>query len=251
MLARISLIIAILAGLAAGYFIHFEVNRKLVTAIAQRDDFHAKLDKTVAELETTKADLAKTKTDLENTTTELNNTKTMLTDANNKVTQLEGSNQKLTTDLATAVKDKARYQADLKDWNSLRQPFDAVKKSLADLVEAKKELVAVNGEKTILDRRVKKLEHDLAVLTDGEIPPVILPAGLKGRIVQVDPRYDFVVLNIGGNQGVLENGEMLINRHGKLIGKVKIRSVEADSCIANVMPAWKQGDPFEGDEVLY
>ncbi len=64
-----------------------------------------------------------------------------------------------------------------------------------------------------------------------------------------DPRYDFVVLDIGEKQGVLEDGKLLVNRNGKLIAKVKIKSVQADRCIANVMPGWKLGDVMEGDQV--
>ena len=67
----------------------------------------------------------------------------------------------------------------------------------------------------------------------------------------MDPKYEFVVLNIGGNQGAKERGEMLINRNGRLIGKVRITSVLPDKSIANVIKAWKQDEPFEGDEVLY
>jgi hypothetical protein len=83
------------------------------------------------------------------------------------------------------------------------------------------------------------------------LQPPKLPDGLKGSIVQVDPKYEFVVLNIGENQGVKRRGEMLINRNGRLIGKVQIVSVLPDKSVANLMPAWKQDEPFEGDEVLY
>ena len=74
-------------------------------------------------------------------------------------------------------------------------------------------------------------------------------ADLKGKIVAVDPKWDFVVLNIGGDQGVLQDGEMLVSRDGKLVAKVIVRSVQKDRCIANVVPGWKLGDVIEGDEV--
>jgi hypothetical protein len=60
-----------------------------------------------------------------------------------------------------------------------------------------------------------------------------------------------VVLDIGEEQGVLENGEMLVNRNGRLVAKVKIKTVERSRSIANVLPGWKLGDVMEGDEVLY
>jgi hypothetical protein len=76
-----------------------------------------------------------------------------------------------------------------------------------------------------------------------------LRADLRGKILVVDPRWDFVVLNIGQDQGVLENGELLVSREGRLVAKVIVRTVEKDRCIANVLPGWKLGEVIEGDEV--
>ena len=78
---------------------------------------------------------------------------------------------------------------------------------------------------------------------------VKLPADLKGKVVVVDPKWDFVVLNIGDDQGVLQDGEMLVSREGKLVAKVIVRTVEKDRCIANVVPGWKLGEMIEGDKV--
>ncbi|HWM23614.1 MAG TPA: hypothetical protein VNP98_02225 [Chthoniobacterales bacterium] len=38
--------------------------------------------------------------------------------------------------------------------------------------------------------------------------------------------YNFVVLNLGGRQGVETNTEMLVLRGGSFIGKIRISSVE-------------------------
>ena len=77
---------------------------------------------------------------------------------------------------------------------------------------------------------------------------VVLRADLKGKIIVVDPKWDFVVLNIGDEQGALPDGEMLVSREGKLVAKVIIRSVQKDRCIANVVPGWKLGEMVEGDD---
>lgn len=66
----------------------------------------------------------------------------------------------------------------------------------------------------------------------------------------VDPKWDFVVLNVGEDQGVLQNGELLVSRDGKLVAKVIVRSVQKDRCIANMVPGWKLGDIYEGDVAI-
>ena len=99
-----------------------------------------------------------------------------------------------------------------------------------------------------MQRQLLKATVELQKLT-GPDPIVRLPADLHGKIVVVDPKWDFVVLNVGDDQGALEDGEMLVSRDGKLVAKVVIRSVQKDRCIANIVPGWKIGEMFEGDEV--
>jgi hypothetical protein len=85
---------------------------------------------------------------------------------------------------------------------------------------------------------------------EGEDATIKLPADLKGKILVVDPKWDFVVLNIGDNQGVIQDGELLVSRDGKLVAKVIVRTVEKDRSIANIVPGWKLGEVIEGDEVV-
>jgi acyl-CoA thioesterase len=59
-----------------------------------------------------------------------------------------------------------------------------------------------------------------------------------------------VIINVGQDQGVLEHGELLVNRNGKLVAKVRVRSVQKDRSIANVMPGWQLGEVMEGDQVI-
>lgn len=251
MLIRICLIVAIVAGLGALYFTHFEVDKKIHDVIAQRDQNGKERDEARDAEKKAKDETEKTKKELETTTTELTTTKGQLEAANKNLDDATKKADKAVADLAKAQKDNASVQEEVKGWRGLNKTLDAVKKTLADFPKIKDERDAVRGENTILERKVKKQEQELAELRGVDIPPPELPQGLKGKIVQVDPKYDFVVLNIGGNAGVLERGEMLINRKGRLIGKVRITSVMPDKCIANVLKAWKQDEPFEGDEVLY
>ena len=75
--------------------------------------------------------------------------------------------------------------------------------------------------------------------------------GLRGKILQVDPKFNFVVLDIGEDQGAKQRGVMMVDRDGKLLGKVRITSVSKDRCVANILTDWQRGNIMEGDEVLY
>ena len=76
------------------------------------------------------------------------------------------------------------------------------------------------------------------------------PADLKGKILAVDPKYDFVVLNLGSEDGLLERGEMAVSREGKLVARVRITSLEKKRAIANVLRPWQQAQVMEGDNVF-
>jgi hypothetical protein len=90
----------------------------------------------------------------------------------------------------------------------------------------------------------------LDVYESSEPKPVLLPANLRGKVFQVDPKWNFVVLDIGLNEDALEGGELLVSREGKLVGKVQIRSVQKDRCVANLLPGWQIGEIMEGDLVI-
>src|SRR5439155_7644786 len=97
---------------------------------------------------------------------------------------------------------------------------------------------------------LKRADEKIKILmgTD-EAPDPILPAGLKGKVVVVDPKYNFVVLDIGANKGVEPRGVLVVSRNSKLVAKVRVASVQPDRSIANIMPGWKLDQPMEGDQV--
>ncbi len=72
---------------------------------------------------------------------------------------------------------------------------------------------------------------------------------MHGKILTVDPKWDFVILDIGEDQGVIPDGELLVSRQGKLVAKIVVSRVQKDRCVANLVPGWKLGDMIEGDEV--
>ena len=120
---------------------------------------------------------------------------------------------------------------------------------IADLKEAKSAIDAQNTEIKLLTTKNRKLENELAYYRDPEYR-VKLPEGLKGQVLVSDPKWDFVVLNVGEEQGVLERGELLVNRDGKLVAKVRVFRVEKDRCVANTVNGWKLGEVFEGDSAI-
>ena len=77
-----------------------------------------------------------------------------------------------------------------------------------------------------------------------QLPP------MNGSVLVVDPKWKFVVLDLGENVGLRKNGVFMVSREGKLISKVKVRQVDPERSIADILPGWSVSEVREGDRVL-
>jgi hypothetical protein len=77
--------------------------------------------------------------------------------------------------------------------------------------------------------------------------------GIRGTVLAVNQAYNFVVLNLGGRQGITPNSEMIVFREGILIGKIRISSVEPATAIGDVITnSLARGVQVQpGDTVIY
>lgn len=252
MLLRISLILAILAGLGAGGVAYYEFSTQIPQLQTQRDTEKGLKDKEISDHNATKKVLKNTQTELATTKQELTDTKGDLAKANvradaqeKRATDLQGKLTKATSDLQEANDTVASYKA------SGLSPDEVVKLDV-NLKNAQKQIAAVTGESALWQRRyvATKARLDKYEGTDEESRYVKLPSNLKGTILAVDPKWDFVVISIGEDDGAVQDGEMLVSRGGRLVAKVIIHRVEKNRCIANIVPGWKLGDMIEGDVVV-
>ena len=248
MLLRISLFVAILAALAAGTLSYLEVTDKIPALTKQRDDEHSAKVTALTDLSNTKTKLAKTQSDLTQSQADLAETKS---DRDKAVARAEAQVKRadeLSIKLARAIQERDDAQNELASFKVIGLSPEQIVKLNKTLKDARSEIEAINGEKTVLEHEKARLQTRLDRY-EGTNAFVMLRANLHGKILVVDPKWDFVVLNIGDDQGVLPDGEMLVSRDGKLVAKVIVRSVQKDRSIANIVPGWKLGEPVEGDEV--
>ncbi len=249
MLLRISLIVAIIGGLAVGAANFVWVKEKIVKLGKDRDNEKSLKETALNDLHNTQQQLAKTNAILKQTQAELASTKEerdrAVAEAADKTKKLE----LVTTERDNIRKERDQAQSDLEAYKLT----ELTPKQIVDMNKQYKELQKENDllGKIALERmhKIQALTNELAIYKSPDYV-VPLPANLKGKVIVTDPKWNFVVLNIGQDQGVLEYGELLVNRDGRLVAKVKVRSVQKDRCIANVMPGWQLGEVIEGDQVI-
>jgi len=77
--------------------------------------------------------------------------------------------------------------------------------------------------------------------------------GLSGTILAVNQAWNFVVLSLGDRQGVVPNAEMLVQRDGQYLGKVRVTSVEPSTSIADILVRTvpRGLSVMPGDRVIY
>jgi multidrug efflux pump subunit AcrA (membrane-fusion protein) len=248
MLIRISLILAIIAALAAGTLNILQVRDKITTLISQRNDERSQKEQAQTELASTKKTLAKTQADLTQTQSELADTKTQRDQAIATATAQTKRADDLSTKLAQTTQERDDAQNQLASYKNTGLTPEQVLTLNKSLKNAQVQIEAENEEKLVLLHTIGRLTNELNKYI-GPNQYVTLRADLKGKIVVVDPKWDFVVLDIGEDQGLLQDGELLVSRDGKLIAKVIVRSIQKDRSIANLVPGWKLGEVIEGDEV--
>jgi hypothetical protein len=250
MLLRIFLILAILAGIGVIAVSQFKVRPHIEGIIREREDNKDKWHKEETVRKQKEKELASTKTTLETTKKTLDETQTQLTSTKGQLDAEQKRANDLQGNLAKSRDELKGARQDLEAWRLLGIPVEQVR---AVIISEKKMRVAneaLEEEKKLISHKLELVQREL----DGYKSPTEdpdLPTGLKGTVLVVDPKWNFVVLDIGEKQGVVPRGVLLVSRNSKLVGKVRIQSTQGDRSIANIMPGWKLGEIMEGDQVLY
>jgi uncharacterized protein (DUF3084 family) len=255
-MAKILLIVAILVSLGTagiGY-----VNRTT-------------LKETTAELDSTKSSLAKAQGDLQKAKTDTDTVRqdvATVTAAREKaeadLTAARAEVSKANADLAAAktAADEAKAQVD-----GLNAQLAEKDKTIADLsaATASAPVAAAPADDTkvqeletlvtSLEGKLRDTEARFAELNKKEQDRAAqkMREGLEGRVLAVNPAWNFVVLSIGDRQGVVNNAELLLKRGNQFLGKVRVTSVEPSTSIADIvansLPSGVSVQP--GDSVIF
>lgn len=249
MALRISLILAILAGLGVIGVSQFVLKPQVEKIVEEREGNKRGWDDAEARLRKTKTELKETQTKLTVTEKNLEETRTQLTAMTSKAESQEKRANGLDQTLAQTRQTLKTAQDKIEQWRQVGMEPEQVKNLIASEKALQQEKAALEEETSLLFKRVARLENELALFRGKEEDPY-QPPDLKGKVTVVDPKWDFVVLDIGSGKGVVQKGVLLVSRNGELVAKLRVMTVEEQRSIANVLPGWKLKDIMEGDAVI-
>ena len=250
MLLRISLIVAIVAGIATFIVSHLQVATRITNLEIDLSTTRSELAASEEAKGKALADAKAANERADKLDRELSDTKEMLETQTARANTQESRANRFEADLNKTLGELTDAQRNLAAWRALTIPVEQVRERLVALDRANIAIAGMTEENKVLLTNLKRTQARLDVYEGGTDRPPDMTLARKGKVLEVNPEWDFVVVDLGSEDGAVERGEMLVNRDGKLVAKVRISRVEESQCVANVMPEWKQTDVLVGDEVL-
>lgn len=197
-------------------------------------------------LNDTRAGLAETRGALAQTSNLLVTTEGVLTVTSNSLVKTEG-------ELAAANEDIAKKTTQIAGLN------DEIETHKAD-IDKKANEIAKLGEKLSESeskieagkRYITKIERELKTCL-GQNDTNNLPRGVQGQISVVNTNWNFVVMDILPDSGLVPLSDITVQRADKLVGKVRISEVRREQRIAlgEILLDYQQMTPARGDTVFY
>ncbi|NBR68701.1 MAG: hypothetical protein EBT69_00710 [Verrucomicrobia bacterium] len=123
-----------------------------------------------------------------------------------------------------------------------------------EITDLSEKVKVAESENKLLASAKEKMEVELKKLRESEElrrPGGTKSISLSGKIVAVNPTWNFVILDLGKNDQVVEGLSMVIYRGEKMIGKVKVVTVDATTSVADLMPGTPAQAIEVGDQVIY
>lgn len=245
-ITRIGLIVAIIASFAVGVLNGFKVREKiqqlqldLIQQRTARQQAEKEWAATKRDLEITSAALVETKAALRGITEERNAALSTAATQKQRAERLAG-------ELATTRQEREDVRTELARYRAPGLAPEQIIRAAELMKQFQKDLGVATARNKFLEQQVAELKK----VADGNQDQIKLPAALDGEVIAFDPRWQFVVVDAGEEQGVLKGGELLLNRGGKLVAKVVVARVEKNRCIATVMPGWGLVEITEGDRAI-
>jgi hypothetical protein len=240
---RASLVVVILSCAVVGALNFYSVKQKITT-------LRAELAAQTTVAQKAEADLARTRVDLDKMAIALKVARTELDQVISDRQTAWANVAQQTTLARKRGEELAATQDNLKTSQQALSRYQATGMEPQQIMAAGKEIKCCHDELAVLRKEIEIMGTQLAAHSQSEDDPILLPSDLRGTVISADPKWRFLVLDVGASQGVRENGQLLLRRGDKLVGKAKISRVQQDRCVANVLSGWDFGAIQEGDVAI-
>jgi len=150
---------------------------------------------------------------------------------------------KAENDLTEAQKQLTAKDAEIEQKN---KDLSAKEAAIQSMVTAQKNAAPASTPATTTKKKTAKSTSSASEKKDPGAPPknaasvetlCAPPGAIVGKVAAINPSWNFVVINVGENNGLTKDSEMTVTRNGQAIGKVKVTSVEPLTSIGDIIPS--------------
>ena len=217
-LGKILLYVALAGGIAClvgGYMIIAKRGEDAV-ALKQETDAKTASDSAAAKA---KAEAAAAKTAQTDAETKLATATSSLTDLNSQLDAAKKATTDATTALAAATDATKALQTKV-DAMTGDLKGRSVSDYVADATKAKSDLDAAVAEQKIMQDQLDANKQQISdLMTDINNEKTHKMPGVSGKVTFVDHAWNFVILDVGLNSGVVPNGELIVYRNKNFLAK--------------------------------
>jgi len=224
--------------LSAG--IGFMNKGKLADVTAQAEQSDAQLKTKSSELAAKDKALKEANDKLATATAEKDQVATQIASIQADATAAKSQVEALTTRATAAEAKVTAAEADVASANKALEDYKTANVAPVQAGPSPEDKAVVEELKTVniklsQDLEAAKAQLDVVQKDKDARTALKMRDGIEGRVLAVNPAWNFVVLNLGDKQGVVNNAELLVKRGRQLVGKVRITSVEPSTSIADIV----------------
>lgn len=255
-------VLSILVIGAAAYFA-FDNKSKLEAEMAKYEELNTKRTNVAATIKKTEGTLDDTEKALSNAKDKNEELKSTKDNEEAKERSLRASLEKVETRIEEAEAALAEFdEAQKKIEEALKGvnvPFDQIESKIAELEDERKDQQKKFDELLVLEEKLtttvaanREEIGNLVSRLDG-IRQRLARNGIAGTVTSVDPVWGFVIINLGAeNSNITPESDLLVTRSGRLLGKLKVTSLEPTQTICDLdLKALRPGQRVQpGDKVI-
>jgi seryl-tRNA synthetase len=254
-LGKLAPIIVVIVS-AISLYLAFSLDSKKKAHLAQIANLNDTVTKTTADLNKAKGNLKQAQVDLATTKTNLAQTTAGLAKTKSDLDQKTQEATALATQLTDTSNQLAQTKADLTTVQAMIQNITnaLVAVGITDITSIDKfkdKIISMGEENKVLGEQLVVMRATNEVLQAKVLVLSTTPVGLRGHVSLVDPKWGFVVMDLGHAQRVQPNSEFLVYRDSKFVAKVQVTAVAAGNCIAQILPEYLKHPPQAGDLVVH
>ena len=229
--------------------------REVVLLKAENQELQGKVDELKTAKQQAEEKFTHAKDDLEQVTQQLAQERQEREGLTKAVDDRQHEIDRLSKDMEQLRTDRTSLNDQLAKVKSQQQ---SIQQQLSDVQQEKAQLEAKAAEQQTAQQPSVNLDTVVVSGTTGAVSPAagVSDTGFKatptsgrvqGQVVVVNRDYDFVVMNLGRNQGVEIGQEYQITRGQDVLGRVKVEKVYDELAAATILPESKKDTIREGD----